>query len=159
MRLVGGVGFPSPGSQVRQWSHALVLRCLVPKGNADLIPFQSRGLRSWWQFSFWLWTERTCVWFMIKRKTVTVVVFFSVWKELEKISRSVSFPVLTKNSGNRKRRCRVRDAEHAEKYSPDLIKSNPNQILFTMHRLIWKSKRTYLVHTEKTFPKQSKRLI
>ena len=26
---------------------------------------------------------------------------------------------------------------HTEKYSPNLIKSNRNQIVFTMHRLIW----------------------
>ena len=26
---------------------------------------------------------------------------------------------------------------HTEKYFPNLIKSNPNQIVFTMHRLIW----------------------
>ena len=32
----------------------------------------------------WLWTERIFVWFTIERKTVTTIVFLSIWKQLEK---------------------------------------------------------------------------
>ena len=43
-----------------------------------------KGIRSWWQFSFWLWTQRNSVESIIRRKTINTIVFLSVWKELEK---------------------------------------------------------------------------
>ena len=47
------------------------------------IPFKLKGVWSQWQFSFWLWTKRNSNWLKIKRKTVTTIIFFSVWKESE----------------------------------------------------------------------------
>ena len=44
---------------------------------------------------------------------------------------------------HQKRDC-IRVCVHAEKYSRNLTKSNQNQIVFTMHRLIWDSKWTCL---------------
>ena len=49
-----------------------------------LIPFEVKGMGSKWQFSFWLWTKRTFVWFIIKRKFGTMTVFLSIWKDLGK---------------------------------------------------------------------------
>ena len=49
-----------------------------------LITFHLKGMRSYWQYFFWLWTERKTVWFIIKKKTVTTIIFLSTWKELEK---------------------------------------------------------------------------
>ena len=33
-----------------------------------------------WQFSFWLWTKRNSVVFIIKKKTVATITFLSIWK-------------------------------------------------------------------------------
>ena len=54
--------------------------------NIFLTIFKLKGTRSWWRLFFWLWTKRSSVWLLIKRKTVTMIVFISIWKELEKDS-------------------------------------------------------------------------
>ena len=34
-------------------------------------------------FSFWFWTKWNYIWFKIKRKTITMIISHSMWKELE----------------------------------------------------------------------------
>ena len=37
-----------------------------------LIRFKLKGMWSWWQFSFRLWTKQNSIWFKIERKTVSI---------------------------------------------------------------------------------------
>ena len=40
-----------------------------------MIPFKLKGIQSKWLFSFWLWTKRNSIWFIIKWKNVTNIIF------------------------------------------------------------------------------------
>ena len=47
-------------------------------------PFTLNGIWSWWQFSFWFWTQiEFHLVQKIKRKTVTTIRSHSMWKEME----------------------------------------------------------------------------
>ena len=45
------------------------------ENNICLSPFKLKGIWSWWQYFFWLWTKRNPVWFIIKRKIFTTIIF------------------------------------------------------------------------------------
>ena len=44
-----------------------------------LITFKLIGILSKWLFSSWSWIQRNSVGFTIKRKTVTTIIFLSIW--------------------------------------------------------------------------------
>ena len=41
------------------------------------------GIWSWWKFSIQFWTKSISIWFPIKRKAVTTIIFHSIWKEMD----------------------------------------------------------------------------
>ena len=52
--------------------------------NIFLITLKLKEIWSHWQFPFWLWSKRYSIWFVIKGKTVTTIIFLSICKESEK---------------------------------------------------------------------------
>ena len=64
------------------------------------IHFNFNGMWSQWQFSFWLLTRRTYVWFKIERKTLTVIIQFIKFK-IKHISIFVSWLSRTWEENNK----------------------------------------------------------
>ena len=65
-----------------------VCRLLVSRSVHSEKPlYDSLNLKGIWseqQFFFSLWTKRTSFWFIIQRKTVTTILFLSIWSQSEK---------------------------------------------------------------------------
>ena len=113
-----------------------------------MITLKLEAIWSYRQFSFWLWVNRISVWYIIKRKTVSMIIFLSVFYHCSNLADSLV--------GNVNNFCRIVSSQALQVRFPVPIANGPEVVfwgevdIFADKGSTWFFDQIYLKIEEKT---------